>query len=68
MSSSKEPNMHEQSTEPVIDFENLDQDALDATLDFLRANPEPPKELADSIQVLLDDVVGEHDWMDSDDL
>jgi len=63
-----ELNMHEQSTEPVIDFENLDQYAFDATLDFLRANPEPPKELTDSVKVLLGGAIGEHDWIDPDDL
>lgn len=64
MSSPKQCNTEEQAPAPVIDFENLDPIAFEATLAYLRANPEPPKALTDSFQGLLDDAVAEYDWME----
>jgi hypothetical protein len=49
-----------------FDFDGLDPIALEDTLAYLRQHPEPPAEdvaLFDDYQGLLEDAVGERDWM-----
>jgi hypothetical protein len=49
-----------------FDFDRLDPIALEDTLAYLRQHPEPPAEdvaLFDDCQGLLEDAVGERDWM-----
>jgi hypothetical protein len=49
-----------------FDFDRLDPIALEDTLTYLRQHPEPSAEdvaLFDGYQGLLEDAVGERDWM-----
>jgi hypothetical protein len=49
-----------------FDFDRLDPIALEDTLAYLRQYPEPPAEhvaLFGGYQGMLDDAVGEQDWM-----
>ena len=45
-----------------FDFDRLDPITLDQTLSYLRADPEPQMEDV-SFSALLDDAVGEGDWL-----
>ena len=44
-----------------FDFDRLDPIALEQTLAYLRAHPEP-----EDFQAMMDDAVAEKDWLDGD--
>lgn len=48
---------------PSFDFDRLDPIALEETLAYLRQHPEPLAEDVISFRAMLDDAVGEMDWM-----
>ena len=48
---------------PSFDFDRLDPIALEETLAYLRQHPEPLAEDVIGFRAMLDDAVGEMDWM-----
>jgi hypothetical protein len=47
----------------TFDFDRLDPIALEQTLAYLRAYPEP-----EDFQAMMDDAVAEKDWLDGDEM
>jgi hypothetical protein len=48
-----------------FNFDSLDKDTLEATVEWFRANPEPPAD-GGGFQAMLDDALDGNDWMDSE--
>ena len=46
-----------------FDFDRLDPIALEQTLAYLKAHPEP-----EDFQAMMDDAVAEKDWLDGDEM